>query len=368
MPQEMSKRKAISKLAIERLSSLFSKLPLRRLPLKSIGVTDEDHGSHHKVLNFVTNNFQGEVIGDLVFGHHENRHCCSFDSSSFGLTSLTRNNPSVLHFTKAVVMSLCDVRIPHHFGHLRINTIRGARTTPHTDNMRGPTVNLVCFHSATDTVVDARMMVRCWPEFRTSVVELNGDLFIPFLHTECEDSLVMIGPGRGNVSHLTQDLGKHSKAASVKKKGSATFFEFRSSVVELLRPHGGLNFAVLGLSDGCLQTTPFLSPFDPSGESCKSPTHAMNIPWEEAVKFASAHKHLPSRKNAMTRQVGNVANTWLQFYGWRFIHWFEGDPMVPRTHGFFRFVREHNSGGNLRRKSEPSRNFVDKRSTDFNMP
>lgn len=115
-----------------------------------------------------------------------------------------------------------------------------------------------------------------------------------------------------------------------------------------MNPYGLLNFAVLGLKDGSLQTIPFLNSLDPAGKTCCSPTMAVLTKWSHAIDCASQNRQSAGIKNHPPRAIGNKANCWFQFYGWRFVHWFEGDPMVRRSHAFCRFVRENNSGAFLR--------------------
>lgn len=354
-------RSQLASHALKRLPYLFSLLPLRRKPEEVVGKTHADYGSHQLILNLVNSeDMSQEKVGEFVFGHYENRHSTMRKKSLFGLTKTTVENQVFQEFAKEVIQSLCDVDLPHRFGYARLNTIRGARTTAHTDNMRGPTVNLVNFHSESDGPVDARIMVKCWPEFRTSVVQLSGNLYIPFEYTEAENSLVMIGAGFGSVSHNPEDMVRSCKR-KFNKVGSATFFEFPSSALDDLQPFGSLNNVVVGIKNGYLQSVPFLNAFDPSGESFGSPSQSMNVLWCDAVKYASVNRHLTTKKQEKPVQVGNIPNKWHMFYGWRFIHWFEGDPMVSRTHVFFRFMREHNTGGSLVRAEDKRRcNFVAK--------
>lgn len=319
-----------------------------------------DYGSHEMILNFdVTRQTKKTRVGEKVLGEYENAHTALMNQSMTGLTKETENDPRNLSFCKAIVQSMCALDLPHPFGFIRINPIRGAMTTPHTDNMRGPTVNLVNFHSETSDTVNARMMVKTWPEFRTSVVSLGGDLYIPFTHTEVEDELVLIGPGKSTESHLPQDCW--GRKINGTERGWATFFKFPAKVLGCLKPFGHLNFAVLGTCQGKLQTIPFLNPLDSAGVSFASPKAATKISLDDAIQYASANRHPPECCNMKALEIGNKANMWHQFYGWRFMHWFEGDPMVPRTHVFFRFVRENNSGGSLT-EAEGKKNYVNKHS------
>lgn len=331
----------MAKDAMKTLYDLFLKLPLRHRPQDTMGVTDRDYGSHEKLLCF--DSTSDKSVGELVLGEHENSHCCEAAESVTGLTGKTmqKNN---LAYTKAILKSLCATSLPHPMGYIRLNPMTGADTTPHTDNMRGVTVNLVNFHSRGNPYVDARIMVRCWPQFRTSVVRLHNDLFIPFDYAEVEDSLVMIGPGMGCTSHLPEDCGK----CVGKYRGSATFFHYPASILEELEPFGTLNFAVIGLKQGLLQALPFLHPMDPASESFCSTTLAYQVKWSDALNYARMNPQLPSCKEEPPREMGGKANTWHQFYGWRYIHQFKGDPHTPRCHVFYRFVRESNSGGCLR--------------------
>lgn len=357
MPSNVQKRVLISERAMFTVAELFPKLKLRRRHADTAGVTDVDYGSHQKMLCFSHNASKQCNVGELSLGEYENsHHIFKENSSENGLTNETNKQLNLL-FCQAVVKSMCAVNVPHPMGYIRINPVCGAMTTPHTDNMRGPTVNLVNFHSANTATVNARLMVRPFPAFKTSVVQLHGNLFVPFQHTEIEDSLVLIGPGRGSQSHLPEDC-KHQEIRDC-DWGSVTFFNFPAKVVDELAPYGHLNFAVLGLKKGFLQTIPFLCQKDPAGMSVNSSTEANLVCWVDALQHATANRQPADSKESMPKAIGNKANFWHQFYAWRFIHWFEGDPMVPRTHVFFRFVRENNTSGCLR-VTHGKANHVDK--------
>ena len=358
LPALPKERAMVAQRAQNALPKLFQKLPLSLRPGSTAGKSDMDYGSHEMILNFDhTRHQKKKHVGEKVFGEYENAHSVATKQSITGLTKETENDSRNLSFCKTVVQSMCALHLPHPIGFIRINPIRGAMTTPHTDNMRGPTVNLVNFHSESSDTVDARMMVKTWPEFRTSVVSFGGDLCIPFQHTEVEDELILTGPGKSTESHLPQDcVGKKIKSAA---RGWATYFKFPAKVLGCLKPFGRLNFAVLGTCQGKLQTIPFLNALDSAGTSFASPKAATKISFEDAIMCASVNRHQPECSNIKALEIGNKANVWHQFYGWRFIHWFEGDPMVPRTHVFFRFVRENNSGGSLT-EAEGKKNYVNK--------
>ena len=195
IPQEDKDRKDLSKRGFEDVAMLFDWLSYIKRNPKSQGISDKDYGSHQYILNFV-NTSNDRDIGEVMLREYENRHCNKNKLST--RTGLTKKSLEAvnLSFCKAVVKSLSTSCLPHPLGFIRIDAVRGARTTPHIDNIRGPTVNLVNFSSATVNHVNARIMVKYFPAFCTSVVELHGNLFIPFKYTEVEDSLILIGPGK----------------------------------------------------------------------------------------------------------------------------------------------------------------------------
>lgn len=222
LPKEKQQRTLLSRAGIDEMCAMFDRLKLTKQPSKSHGVSDKDYGSHQKVLSFTNGEEKGSV-GNILLGEHENEHVFRETRSKTGLTQNTFQNPTNLSFCQSLVRSLCDVEIPHPLGCIRIDAMRGARTTPHTDNMRGPTVNLVNFHSSAGGTVNARLLLQCFPAFRTSVVELHGNLFVPFRCTEVNDSLVMIGPGLKGTSHLPGDSVGIRKTNDM-QDSSATFF------------------------------------------------------------------------------------------------------------------------------------------------
>ena len=136
-------------------------------------------------------------------------------------------------------------------GFIRINAVRGARTIPHTDSIRGPTVNLINFSSLSGNSVNARLMVKCFPAFCTSVVDLYRDLYIPFQYTEIKDFLIMIGPGKTLSSYLPEDCnGSYKDIGFI--ENSAKFYKFNAIILHELVPYRLLNFAVIGIKEGYL--------------------------------------------------------------------------------------------------------------------
>ena len=67
--------------------------------------------------------------------------------------------------------------------------------------------------------------------------------------------------------------------------------------------------------------------------------------FNEAKRRPYKEGFVEKMKNTIYR-LASMPHKWYFFYGWRYVHWWEGDPFVNRTHGFTRFVEENISGGN----------------------
>ena len=225
-----------------------------------------------------------------------------------------------------------DYSLPHRLKRLRIKTMSGNSTTGHTDGFRGTTMNMFIPHDE-----GGSLMVRPWPEFKTSVVLLDGELYIPFELHIGHDELRMIG----------LDDRKEMD-------GKATYHVFHASDLNRLQPCGKLKHAVAGTDHGLVQVVPFLN--KKRTEEMTRSTGAMKrirlrYLFDNAKKNPHEEGFVAKMKNT-TYRLGKVPHKWYFFYGWRYIHWWEGDPSVRRTHGFFRLIEENISGGNYPSKNQ----------------
>ena len=57
-------------------------------------------------------------------------------------------------------------------------------------------------------------------------------------------------------------------------------------------------------------------------------------------------EYLAKEKNKIYT-LGEVPHKWYWFWGWRYMHWWDGNPLVPRTHVFMRFIGEVITGASM---------------------
>ena len=321
LPKTHRDRSKMAAAACKQLPLLFSKLKLRKKTAGHVGDHNSDYGNHEEILCFMENSkVDGAPVGRLILGDYENQHNAITETNS-GVTKSTMevNN---LKYCKAIVQSLADVRIPHPLGYLRIEAVCGAQTIPHLDSMRGPTVNLVNFHQGGGCIV-----IRTFPQFKTSVVTLDGEQYIPFDYSLTRNYLVLIGlPNR----KCQQELSKNVQSKAI-------FHVKPACTIEALKPHGCLKCAVVGLKEGLLQTIPLHSAADPAAHHCSSSKMTYLLPFSSAVHHSRQHM---SECQPLIREVTAEPGRWSAFYGWRYLHWFKGNPMCMRSHVFCWFLRE----------------------------
>jgi hypothetical protein len=201
---------------------------------------------------------------------------------------------------------------------MRVMALRGARGTIHTDAFKGVSPNFFIPH-------DDHAKLRLWrfPEFRTSVVTLNGRLYIPMGYSE-GGGLRMYGVEGSNPITLQTNAQKYL---------------FPPEEVHNLQPVGRLPFVVSGMKQRRLQiarnSEPLTSFSDARDFELLSIAYAFRNAAEDPMKF-------PHKKTSILKGTG-IAH---QFWAWKFMHEYIGKPESERTHIYFRLVREAVSGSN----------------------
>jgi len=302
---------------------------------------DEDYGNHVASLSGGSH---------LVMGWCDNEHndlaqknkAKGTVARSSGLLELEKKNGSLQHF-KNLVRSIAATVLPVAWIRLRINCMRGNRTKAHTDSSRGCSPNGVMFHAEGGKLCFTRRV-----EFKISVVQLNDSYFIPFDLSAATNKLWMIG--------FDDREGK---------EGKAIWYLFDAAAFNEVRPIGRLKNIVLGIKEGRVNTVPFASEHN-TPESFKKNASFIKMDLEYLVKQAkrknfrcSDTTYLEDEKLKIY-ELGAEPHVWYWFWGWRYVHWFEGDENVPRTHLFMRLCNESVVGANKPTKRS-NRHWIDMR-------
>jgi hypothetical protein len=209
----------------------------------------------------------------------------------------------------------------------RVNTIVGAHTKPHNDNFRGPTPAFLMIHqnkNPTASVKPFGIRIWQWPELHISVVQYKGSFLIPRHYSEARNTFACI--------MVDGDLSDGSKCC---------YHLYPCSIVKELEPFGKFDshFVVCGIKQGKLQVVSN-SHYKQYTEftDIASPKDLPLVAFAEAVRVASNNRqcYIPKDRYRTLTKPG----CWHMMFAWRFIHEVVGDPMTPRTHLFFRQIRE----------------------------
>ena len=204
-------------------------------------------------------------------------------------------------FVTVVFRSLHTAGIKWH--HPVVKPIKGALTRRHTDVFRGNTTNDCLF---LEIVADSGVVFRKDIQFRTSVVTVDGTEFIPFAYwpeeKEDEDVVTLIG--------RKQDGGT-----------GVDVYVFNHDVMDRFVPVGELtDHIVVSKQEDELWAMP---------RDGRAEAPLVLVTFDAMVEEARRHP-LPNT-GLQTERVGE-AGVWCGFEGWRFLHWFEGNPDARRIH------------------------------------
>ena len=326
-------RKAVRKYRLTRKSklsylfatmwSLFPRGGLDKVKANCLCDTNINCGGHQLSLAFDLAEecpLENRVIGTRSLGlrcenehsvWHWNRERCLFSEANIDFLNATHASihlqfPPLRHMTT---------------DYMRVNLVAGAVTSAHTDTMRGATPNFFMVEKpANDNTTPFCLQVRMFPNFKTSIVKLDGKLFIP--HKQKRSHLILIG---------LKDDKPH-------------YYVYPTNYIERLEPYGALSGAiVVGIKNGKLQTM---------SDQCKvhQTTREMElITFQEAVDIATKH---PEDKPKKLFRYLSKPEVWHHFVGWKNSHQLLPgcDHRLRRIHVFYRPVREETAAARLRTK------------------
>ena len=210
---------------------------------------------------------------------------------------------------------------------MRLTILCGAQTQPHTDSFRGNTPNMMYIRGTPSSQKNPGWL--CYdqfPKFKTSVVELDGKLYIPHSYSEVSDEVRCIG-------------------ASPHNSTKPFYYVFHKSAIDHMQPFGDLPYAVVGwtIRDG-------IHYIHDEGEVCiyRKPLTFNCIQWKALLDDARENRvNLKPRKRIVALKE---QNKWMQFPAYKYRHWWVGNPMVVRYHVFFRSIRQTPVSSNIIRK------------------
>jgi hypothetical protein len=269
-----------------------------------VGDPNNDYGGHVCILKFPLS--PGTRVGSRSFGlRYENEHHVKGDKVM--CLSSTANLEFLLCLKDSIYAAHPALRSKSPGMFMRADIILGARTSEHTDTMRGATVNFFAVEPGNNTFT---LIERLFPNFRDSVVKYKGSLYIP--HKICDEGLRLIGM----------------------KDGQAHFFLLPKAEVNNLEAFGDLkDFIVVGIKQAKLQVI----------------SHEPEVIWstrdlplksfDELVQHATEHS---AKKPHKCFKSHNGGGKWHTFCGWRRAHqWLPvGEHLCKRIHVFYRLMRE----------------------------
>jgi len=296
--------------------------------------------SHDETLNFISNNNTANSvpIGRLCIGLYYDTD----SRASYHEKDMCMKSTKHIQFLLAVKESLLLRRsyfLPRSLplGKLRVECIIGAQTSRHTDTFRGPSPGYFMIHSRVQMAANGeyfvpsrlqgeshfRLKVWLFPKFRSSVVLLGDRHYIPHSFSKWRDELVLIGEGAS----------------------SCIFHIFPSRCLEKLQPYGSLeDIVVVGVKQKKLQV------MSTEIEELESSKSLKLIPFSVALEQATANRQeCKSRRTYITYTKND---TWHKIWPWKYAHEAVGNSLQPRTHVFFRLIREVCPSSYVRRSTE----------------
>jgi hypothetical protein len=289
------------------------------------GDSSKDYGNHMLTLNYTE-----ETIVNKPMGVGSIRLGMSYDRDSKALhenQARCQQSRKSINFLLAVRESMFSRLNPApkglNWAKFRVNTIVGAQTKPHNDNFRGATPAYLMIHKTHIPTVSVGMFgirIWMWPEMHTSVVRYKGMYLIPHHYSEARGSFDCI---------------------AVASDGKCSYLLFPCNVIKEMEPFGKFDtqFVVCGIKQGKLQVV-MNSHYRDYDEftDIASPKDLPLVSFDAAVEIAAnnpQHKRPKDMYKTLTKP-----GSWHKMFAWRFIHEVVGDPMTPRTHLFFRQIRE----------------------------
>ena len=224
---------------------------------------------------------------------------------------------------------------------MRLTILCGAMTKPHTDSFRGNTPNMMWIRGTTETRdKPGHLVYDLFPKFKTSVVKLDGNLYVPH--------------GYSHMSNEIRCIGSHPEDPS-----KPLYYTFHREAMDRMLPYGDLSYVIVGWTK-----ERGIDIVNDEGEVCiyRAPLTFNTLSWSQVLEDAGANPAIKPRKRIVHL---SEENKWHQFPAYKYRHWWVGNPMVVRYHVFFRSIRQTPCSSNLIRKGNRI-NYVDK--TDVHRP
>ena len=301
--------------------NLFPPNGLDKVKADCLCDTNVNYGGHQFSLAFdlcEDGSFEDYVVGTRSLGlRYENEHSVKYWGNDMCLFSRKHINfLNAIH--SSIQMKFTELkRLTNDY--MRVNLVAGALTSAHTDTMRGATPNFFMVEkAANDEKIPFCLLVRMFPNFKTSIVRLDGELFIP--HKQKRSHLILIGL----------------------KNGNPHYFVYPTKYIEKLEPYGDLKgIIVVGIKGKKLQVM--------SDEYKVYTTTATmdTITYRTAFELATKH---PAKKPFQMNKYYDKPEVWHKFVGWKHSHMLvtNCDHRLRRIHVFYRPVREETSAARLR--------------------
>ena len=317
LQQFYKRKKETMSFLIKKIWNLYPDNKVKRCKLNCLRDNKENYGGHQLDLGFdevVSNEEAGMRLGTGTMGiRYENEHwvpakhrlMCEDSEENVDFILAIRE----LVHTQYPNMKPSSNMLTPITDFMRVQLVVGARTGWHVDTMRGPTPNLILIEPGSNFTLH----VRKFPDFRTSVVKYDGNLFIPtnLSPKSLDAELTMIGL----------------------KDGKPWFYVFPEAVLDKMEAHGKLPFTVIGIKEHKLQVIPLEPILVPDTKIL------VGVPIKDAFDYANEH---PAVKPKHVNQYINDNTRFGLFYGWKHAHrWLAcTDHLCRRLHIFFRLVRE----------------------------
>jgi hypothetical protein len=301
--QKLKYKKQLS--AIKILLNYPLKL-LQTLEKQRLGVPTQDYGGQFEVLQFNgASGLEGKVTLGIAYENDQK-------VKAYGRKRCIKSEEQLLWLEHIQRDLLGSQTIEHDTSHLRCQFIKGARTMQHTDSFRG---NMESYLMPLG--VDFALYVKLWPNFKCSVIEIDGFQCIPFLFDS--DGLCVLN------FDVFQGSNKFRKIL------------YPREALGKAKPIGDLPFVAVAPKGDGLQIAPMKYQIE------SSPKNYPVISMEEAKLRMIPNKSFPTKN----LQVIKKQFEWGSFIAWRNIHWANGDFSCPRLSIFFRPLRENPTGANM---------------------
>jgi len=284
-----------------------------------------DYGGFNCIMNHYARP-EGSTMpaGTLVRG---SRACFKSRKSE---TSLPDNGKEYADIMRAAAVSLVTTRFVAWMMRFAFFCLTAAVTKHTDDNTRGSQPNaMLCLEEGGEMTEDQSVNFRC------SLMLYHDRYILP----------VALGPSKWRF--VAWD---NAGVASITEEPEADFWLALQK--RQLTTIGLLQVCMVELSGGVVRTCPLVDLDDPATHQLPASAAELSpLSLEEALSQAQSHPWVP-QPNPI-RKVRCEPKKWYVFFGWRYIHWYSGNPAVRRIHAFSCPLRSIPTG-QTRRASEPT--------------